>query len=46
MICLLIIIQVDSLIDVGAAAYAQLQKIKGQSIDSVENKKNVCSVTS
>lgn len=34
--------QVDSLIDVGAAAYAQLQKIKGQSLDDVESKKNVC----
>ena len=33
-------LQVDSLIDVGAAAYAQLQKIKGHSLDSVENSSN------
>ena len=36
------LLQVDSLVDVGAAAYAQLQKIKGQSLDDVDTKKNVC----
>ena len=35
------ILQVDSLVDVGAAAYAQLQKTKGQSIDEINTKKNV-----
>jgi RecQ-mediated genome instability protein 1 len=34
------VVQVDSLIDVGAAAYAQLQKTKGQSLDDFDTKKN------
>ena len=35
----------DSVVDVGSAAYAQLQKIKGQSLDHAESndgKRNVC----
>lgn len=32
--------QVNSLIDVGVAAYAQLQKLKGHSLDSIENSGN------
>jgi RecQ-mediated genome instability protein 1 len=40
-ICGRFIVQVDSVIDVGAAAYAQLQKIKGHSLDNVENSGNI-----
>lgn len=32
--------QINSVIDVGVAAYAQLQKLKGHSVDSVENSSN------
>ena len=33
------------MIDVGAAAYAQLQKVKGHSLDSVENSGNIRNVS-
>ena len=36
----LLLLQVDSVVDVGTAAYAQLQKIKGRSLDGVENSGN------
>lgn len=37
--------QMDSVVDVGSAAYAQLQKIKGQSLDHADfadGRRNVC----
>ena len=39
-ICVTVWLQADSVVDVGTAAYAQLQKIKGRSLDGVENSGN------
>ena len=42
MLCLIFAPKVDSIIDVGAPAYGQLQKLKGQSLDTADApKKNV-----
>ena len=32
----LLVLQVDSLVDVGVPAYSQLQKLKGQSLDTTD----------
>lgn len=43
----LLVLQVDSLVDVGVPAYSQLQKLKGQSLgtaDTPNGKRNVCAL--